>query len=323
MTNDLVRINHADATRKHILFVPWTIGNICNYQCDYCPPQLHNGTRKWIPPHKILLFAGRLIASARSRGKTVCIQLSTGEITLMPGLLDVLGELKQMGSQLAIISNGSKSQKFWRQVVTSLDHLVLSFHPGWTEIQHFREIVDVASGATRTHINIAAPPSYFDKAVAAAEYLVANCRDVTILLKPMLIDFKTQLYPYSVEQMAVFRERSFIAETTRPIVDVRGDMIAEFANGELRTLEASQFLVENINHWRGWDCYAGVEVLSIKYSGEIYRGVCGEGGPIGNVNRPSEFDLPIFPVRCSRETCSCLLDVMTTRHRPLRGEAEL
>jgi organic radical activating enzyme len=317
----LVQMSHSVPDRQNTVFVAWTIGNVCNYRCSYCPPQLRSGSRKWLPIERILAFAERLAADAHSRSKTVCIQLSTGEVTLMPGFLDLIAALKRIGCQVVIISNASKSTAWWAQAVANLDQVVLSFHPETTDLKHFTEVANVASAAIRTHLNIAAPPHCFDIALHAAEHLATHCTDVTLLLKPMLIDFKDKLYPYSSNQLSILRERVFTATLTHPIVSIRGDMVAEYSDGEKRTMGANQFLADGLNRWRDWECNAGVEVISIKYSGAIFRGVCGEGGPIGNIDSPDTFVLPTLPVRCTRSSCSCLLDIMTTRRLPTNNRA--
>jgi hypothetical protein len=261
----------------------------------------------------IIAFSERLVDIARERGKTVCIQLSSGEITLMPEFLNLTAHLKELGCELVVISNGSKPIQWWREAVESLDQVVLSFHPERADLHHFSEVANVASSKIRTHLNVAAPPSHFEKALGAAEHLAANCTDVTILLKPMLVDFKDRLYPYTDTQLAMFRDRKFVARTTRPVVSIRGTMLAQYSDGQTQAVEPAQFIVSDLNHWQGWECSAGLELISIKFSGEIYRAVCGEGGPIGNIYFPRRFSLPLSPVVCTRKSCTCLLDIMMTR----------
>ena len=28
--------------------IQWNMGNSCNYECEYCPPQLHDGSKPWL-----------------------------------------------------------------------------------------------------------------------------------------------------------------------------------------------------------------------------------------------------------------------------------
>ena len=312
---DMLRIDHAVPARKNILFVTWMLGNVCNYACSYCPSALHDGSRPWVSSRRFLRFIERLVQLAKLEGRRIYIQLGGGEVTLIPDFLDVLKELKNLGCQTAIISNGTRGGNWWSEAVEYLDEAILTFHPENAQLKHFRSIVDIASRKTRTHVNIAAPPDYFEVALGTAQYLVKTCNDFTITLKPMLVDFGDTLYPYSDEQLQIMQLQHFDIRCTHPVESVRGDMLVTMSNGETRIMEACQFLVDGTNHWSGWECDIGLELLSVKYSGEIYRGLCHEGGLIGHIDLPDQFILPNTGIVCTKETCVCLLDVMTSRRR--------
>jgi organic radical activating enzyme len=309
----LIRIDHAAAERKNILVVDWMLGNSCNYECHYCPPSLHNGSLRWVDSQKIMNFAERLAALCKARSFCVYFQFSGGEVTLLPNFLNMLGQLRELGCQLAILSNGSRSLDWWSDAVKFLDQVVLTFHPEGADLHHFTAVANLSGARIRTHLNVAAPPDFFEIAHTAAKHLAANCQDVTILLKPMLVDFGESLYPYTPEQINILKTEKFLAQFSRPVVSTRGEMLATLADGTRRVMQANQFLAEGLNKWRGWECNIGLELLSIAQSGAIYRGACREGGPVGHIDKYLEFALPEAPIICKKNACVCLLDVMTSR----------
>jgi organic radical activating enzyme len=312
----LVRIDHAIPERKSILFVSWTPGNPCNYSCSYCPPALHNGSKPWIEARKIIDFSMRLLAVCASQSRTLYLEFSGGEVTLMPDFLDIIRILQTNGCRISVISNGTRSCSWWSEAVNYLEEVVLTFHPERASLGHFTSVSNLLSKQIRTHLNVAAPPNYFNVALAAARHLDAACQDVTILLKPMLVGFKDTLYPYTPEQLRILEDEEFGSHFTRDVLSARGDMRAVFETGETSVMESSQFLTKNLNHWKGWECDIGIEMLAIYFSGAIYRALCHEGGQIGHIDMPSDFSLPLSPIICGKETCSCLLDVMTSRRLP-------
>jgi organic radical activating enzyme len=314
-----VRMEHETADRKNLLMLNWELGNTCNYTCSYCPEQLHDGSRYWPAHEAVLRFADKLVSLTRSRGQTVHIQFTGGEVTLMPRLRSLLQSLHDLGCRLSVISNGSRSISWWRESSRYLDAAVLTFHPETADIEHFENVVQLLSSRIRTHINVAAPPTMFEHALKTAVRLSQSCSDITLLLKPLLIEFGEQLYPYSQEQLEILSTRQFKARLTRPYYDPRGDMVITYDDGTSVQKGPSMFIADGSNNWFGWECDIGMELLSINMWGEIYRGLCGEGGKLGHFSQPELFDLPRTSIICTRDSCRCLLDIMTSRRR-LRGD---
>lgn len=315
MSGKMVRLEHSAPERRKILFVDWMIGNACNYACSYCPPALHDGSRRWISRDTIVAFTGRLVSLAAKQGKSVYIQLAGGEVTAIPYFSDTLKGLKEAGAHTLIISNGTRDAAWWKNAAAFLDEVVLTFHPEQAELAHFMAVANIVSERIRTHINVAAPPDHFDQSLTAARAIAQRCRDVTITLKPMLIGFGQELYPYTAEQLRILREERFCAELTRPLSGARGPMLAVHEDGSSREVEASRLVAEGQNRWPAWECDIGLELICIKHSGEIYRGECSVGGEIGHVEQWREFELPVAGVACDRQVCSCLLDIMTSRRQ--------
>ncbi|HLI75825.1 MAG TPA: radical SAM protein [Acidobacteriaceae bacterium] len=321
MTGNLVRIDHSDPSRADILFVDWLLGNQCNYACSYCPASLHDGSRPWQPLEVVSAFAEHLIAISRQRGKKVCFQLIGGEVTLIRGLSSLLSRISELGGQVGLISNGSRDLAWWKEVREHLDFAILTFHPEQGRAEHIRRVAQYLSETIRTHVNVAAPLFHFDESVRVAEMLERDCQDVSITLKPMLIDFGTELYPYTEAQMRTFRERQFKPVQTRALGSVRGEMIARWDDGSASQMPATAFLTRGMNRWAGWHCHAGMELLSIDESGNIFKGLCRQDGQIGHISSPDTFELPSAAALCTRPTCVCQTDIMVSRYNKSRVDA--
>lgn len=321
--HQLVNIRHSEPWREKVLFVDWLLGTRCNYSCSYCPQSLHDGSRPWLQTDVLLAFASRIIELCVAEGRQPYFQLIGGEVTLIPDLSRLLDSISSLGGRVGLISNGSRQLSWWREVREHLDFAILTYHPEHASVEHVKRVADLLSQTIRTHVNVAAPPDHFEQCVAVAEMLESSCTNISITLKPMLIDFGDQLYPYSEEQLAVFRNRRFRPPLTRPLVSVRGEMIAHYDDGKSEQMPATEFLTRGLNQWQGWSCNVGIELLSIKETGEVYRGLCLEGGKIGHVAHPAQFRLPQSPVVCTRNSCVCQTDIMVTRTRvPQNGDSD-
>jgi organic radical activating enzyme len=306
-----VRMERHTALPKDRLFVSWELGNTCNYTCSYCPTHLHDGSRYWPSRDDVLRFAERMIDLARSRGKSVHIQLTGGEVTLMPRFQSLLKGLASRGCRLSIISNGSRSLRWWKETCEHLDFVSLTFHPESADIEHFEGVVRLLSSRVRTIVCVAALPAMFEYSVRTIERLSRTCCDVTLILKPLFVEFGENLYPYTAEQLRVLSSRQFTSERTQPILNPR--MLIAYDDGTAILRSAAAIVADRANAWPGWECDVGLEQLAINMWGEIYRGECQEDGKLGDVSEPELFTLPSAPVTCTKTSCNCLLDIMASR----------
>ena len=319
-TDKAVRIDNAVALQNRMLSVYWRITNQCNYACPYCKEAWHDGSTALIPRDTAVAFVSRLaeLAARQPRPRTVDIAFSGGEPTLIPWCHGLLSRTKELGCRVTLFSNGSRELAWWEKAVKNIDFAVLSFHPGKASLQQFRAVIDLLSAHLRTHISVSAPPTHFAEAVRAAEYFAANCEDVSILLKPLLENY-SRLCQYDASQLQVLREQPFEARLTRPWPVHRDCLFVTHESGRTRRTWPGGFMVEDENHWQGWECDIGLETLAATPGGKIFRGYCemraGAGAMIGRIDQPEKFHLPDQPVICSHADCRCLFDISACKRR--------
>jgi hypothetical protein len=250
---------------------------------------------------------------ARARELRCHLDFTGGEVTLIPGFASLLKQLRDMGCMVSFISNGSRQLVWWQDVHQCLTAITLSFHIDRASLDHFIRVTQFLSQSVRTHVNVAMVPDRFDECEQAARSISSVTSNVTIALKPLLVDFGSKLYPYTEQQRQVMAESKIHTTMTRKLVSSRGRMEIEYSDGNSEHLDPGQLLAKGMNHWAGWLCKIGLERLSISRSGDIYRGTCQQGGVIGNVGSIEKFDLPVADVSCGQVSCHCLSDIMTTR----------
>ena len=95
--------------------------------------------------------------------------------------------------------------------------------------------------------------------------------------------------------------------------------MATMPDGSQERRRANQFILSGTNRWKGYSCDAGLESLRVKGSGEVLRAVCGVGGVIGRLGE--DVTLPVAPIRCTRERCTCITDILITKRREAGAEA--
>jgi hypothetical protein len=304
------RVDHLDPEHSKWVLVDWTLGTSCNFQCSYCPAELHDGRHAFPSSNSVLEFTRALSHHYETLGRGVFVQFTGGEVTLFSQLPGILSDLHQRGNRSSVISNGSRGVAYWSKLSELLDSVTLTHHIEFAHWERFRDVAALLSERIRTHVHITMLPARFDECLERALSLRALCPRATIGLKPLRVGFGTELFTYSAEQLAAL-QRPFVPAAKDPIKGgIRGRM--RIQNGDFcEILSAAQILARGLNRWRGWSCEAGLELLAVNAQGEVYRGLCREGGSLGNID--SRVVLPKERIVCRHASCNCLSDIMTTK----------
>lgn len=289
------------------------LGNSCNFACSYCPASLHDGSVGWQEISAVTAFLNALHRHyAAGLGRTVWLQFTGGEPTQYPKFFDLMEAAGDLGLKRSVISNGSRTARFWEKAVARIDSLILTYHHGQVDHEGFLRTCRIAAGALPMHINVTAHPEHFDTILARVEDIRAAAPAASITLKPLRVGFGTQLYPYSPQQMERLSRR-ITAAVKEAGTFPRGTMRMVAQDGTEKAMRANDFILQDLNRWRGYRCAAGLESLRIKADGTITRAVCGSGGALGRLGGPVTF--PVVPVTCDRDRCGCVADILITKRR--------
>jgi organic radical activating enzyme len=309
-----IRLDHANPALARTTVIDWTLGNSCNYACSYCPAALHDGSAPWPDAQRVLAFCERLIAHYEALGRTLLFQFSGGEPTVYPHFLPLIQHLHARDCKVGVISNASRTLRWWAQARPHLDQAVLTHHIEFVDLPHFLDVARFLGQAIRTHVNVTMHPARFDECLANAARVHEQCDDVTITLKPLLIDFGQTPYAYTAAQQRTIAHTRFPPRLTRPLAESRGPMRLTYADGRSESLKPAELIVTRQNQFNGWQCNVGLELLAINPQGQIHRALCRQAGPVGHID-DADLRLPTAGVTCTRESCHCATDLMTSRSR--------
>ena len=94
------------------LQVQWSMGNICNWNCEYCPDYSKLGDNPWPVFENCENFLTQLFDHVKKIDKSVHIDLIGGEVTLYPQFKDLAKFINDNGASLSIFTNGSRTVRF-------------------------------------------------------------------------------------------------------------------------------------------------------------------------------------------------------------------
>jgi FMN phosphatase YigB (HAD superfamily) len=249
--------------------------------------------------------------------RKVYFEFTGGEVTLYRDFVEICQYVKSLGAKVGLISNGSRTLRWWEENKQYFDHLCISYHPEFAEPDHFINVVKLLHNDVRTHVNIMMSPEKFDQCFDIADRL-KDVNNISIALQPLIVDFGDTLYEYTEDQQRIIDNQYDLIvkhiKFDRNFEYQRGAMAMLQENGNKIPKSAHRFINDKTNDWSGWNCYSGVEQIIVDLGGHIFRGWCRVGGKIGHINDP-DLRIPTDPVLCHKTMCHCNFDIMSTKEK--------
>jgi MoaA/NifB/PqqE/SkfB family radical SAM enzyme len=314
MNHNYIKLEHKNPDNLDWFVVNWCLGNVCNYSCSYCPEYLHNSTKPWPLPDVIKKFIIQI--KNHFFDKQIYFEFTGGEVTMYKHFESIAKFCHSIGIRVGLISNGSRTIRYWQENKQYFDHICLSFHSEFADADHFVNVVKTVHMDVKTHVNIMMNPNHFDLGLNVAR----RCRELgnlSLALQPLLHDMNRGLFEYSDNQKTVLDNQYELITKNIPIYKqydyYRGAMRKVRTDGSSEIANTYDFINEKSNDWSGWNCYAGLEQIVVDTDGTVFRGWCKQGGEIGNIH--AEVHLPELPVLCASTNCACGLDIMCTKEK--------
>lgn len=303
-------------------FVEWKLHDKCNYDCPFCGDENKKGLVGWdiLETNKEIVDS---IANACA-GEPFWIQITGGEPTLYPKFIELLHYMKEKGAYTSLISNGSRTIRWWKQLVEAnvLDLLFLTFHSQQkADYKHLADVSDLFLNETTLVINMSTYTiDTLDYLFEGLDYLkdntsnliVTNAMDtITYRIDENLIGkdkFQKLVESYNIQRGAKFKDKKFgsipfnlmpLATTTQVTYD---DLSTETKN-------VIQMMKNGENRFEGWECLAGIDSMNIE-NGYKFRGGCKRDKTKFEANKLKFFTEPFI---CDVVDCYCGIDMITTK----------
>jgi organic radical activating enzyme len=142
------------------------LGSFCNYNCSYCPDELHDTTSR---PHELINLQTawkNIYQKTQSMGLEYKISFTGGEVTANKNFLPFLEWLRSNYLDVAMIlitTNGSASANYYTKLSTVVEAISFSTHSEFMNEEEFlikaREINSIMIRPDKSfHVNIMDEP---------------------------------------------------------------------------------------------------------------------------------------------------------------------
>lgn len=92
------------------------------------------------------------------------------------------------------------------------------------------------------------------------------------------------------------------------------NIIVHYDNGTQTEDNVNNLLAQEQNDFRGWECWAGIQNITIDNQGVVWRAICRVGKPLGNIY--DGFDMPTDTITCTKARCTCAADIQLSKAKP-------
>ena len=182
--------------------VEWNLGRMCNYDCMYCPTDLHDSTSK---PHSLETLQSAwesIVAQTQSQGLLYKIVFSGGEVTANKSFLPFVQWLRESYSHvigmILTTTNGSASLQYYKRLAKLVDAISFSTHSEFfNEREFFEKVIEIDKLMTRpeksVHVNIM--DEFWNTERIAMYESVLKANNVSYSINKINYDWQTRTYP--------------------------------------------------------------------------------------------------------------------------------
>jgi len=298
------------------LYVYWTLTDLCNFKCSYCPDDLHVGTyarsqRPGFPTDiQIDTFIDNVLTK-HLNGRFLNMTISGGEPTLHPKFKTIIERMSGSGS-IEVVTNGSRSADWWRDMKSLPDKVTISLHPEFSKLEKINELgLFLLENDVDLVFNLMCDPDNWDWVIN-----VKNSLDATLhnrINAKILTDHSngpTSGKPfdnYYQEQLDFIKvEQSRIAGK-----DERKRVHAIYDDGSKTNLNAFDLINAGQNSFTGWSCSAGRDGIRVSFDGSVYA-VCG----IKRLGKIDTFALIEKDITCPQLYCKAASGITINKRAP-------
>jgi organic radical activating enzyme len=310
--------------------IRWCPTNKCNFSCWYCFPNSNTGTHgapndlNLITKHFKHIFDSYKTYLGKDKFHFV---ITGGEPTLWSDFGKFLKDIKQDNIYLTVISNASRTLRWWKEYGKFIDNATLSYHISQADIDHHIEVADeLYSQGIKVTVLVLMDPNRWEDCVNAISYMKLHSKHRWFIEAKHITDVDS--INYTNEQQSFLKKE--IKQLPSPIWFVKNiklltngtirkyRSIADMADGTKLKATSATYLAHEYTNFKDWECSIGQEAIYINWDGTV-SGSCGQplfGSNYYNILDNSFIDefVPNYTKTvCGSTMCSCLPDTHITK----------
>jgi MoaA/NifB/PqqE/SkfB family radical SAM enzyme len=340
--------DHAVRKDPKIITITWFIGKRCNYDCSYCSPYVHDNYSPHIDKNKAFYFIDQIDNYSTQKNKKFKMNITGGEPFVHPYFIDIIKYIKAKEnlSQITSITNGSLTINMYVESLKYLDSLTISLHLEKSDAiinETIEKILLLNKFENKfLNINLMALPGKLEKVKKIIQKF--NDNNIKFILRKIdpLPANQNVIKKGDTEKILEERE-NFIESKIKHKEEVNHNLDQTYNNyyskeeldfmqnyknpkqwnniklhfpKQTFEMNTDEIKSRNLNNWKNWQCYIGLDSLYIQHTGEIFRGNCMQGNSLGKIG--GKINWPTEPIICPVNRCSCNSDMIVRKVKDVK-----
>ena len=290
--------------------IEWNLGKRCNYDCEYCPSEIHDNKS----PHTDITLLMATVDKLAELNKPIRLSFTGGEPCVHPKFEELVKYAKHKGIKwISVTTNGTRPFEFYQLLAEYVDQYVISVH---FEYDWRRVINTVTRLADKSKVALIGQlMAHHDHMpyVRIARGILSGTGVPSTVRRIRWTQGDHDLFDdmrYHPDDLSWIKEQ----EST-----VQGNCVIDSGSLGEQIIHANDVIKLHLNKYKDWTCYAGLESLMINWDGEVHRATCRVGGSLGNIYTGT-FTVPTEPIVCTRDNCTCAADIPVTKFKSVESE---
>jgi len=291
----IVKFYERGSLENNELIVKWNLGNTCNYACEYCPSYLHNGKIAW--PELLIIKDTLTKIKNNFPNKVIRLEFLGGEVTLYKDFIELMKFSKENGFASTVLSNGSRTIRYWEELAPWLDRVLITFHLEESNKEHFIDVIStLLNFKVEPVVHIAMIKDKFWELVEFKNNLNSlfpNLLTENILMMDKLGIFNYSGYYYDYEHSQIEYLKQHEGQSM--------SYVAEYDNGEKHEYGLTEVRDLELNNFSGFTCGTTLSIIVIDFKGYVSTSLCNQRPRI-NVHT-EDINQLFSPIICTADKC--------------------
>lgn len=302
------------------LYIDWQLGNVCNYNCYYCNDDSKLGNYRWPSYEKCTTLVDKILEHSVPIHGYRTYNLLGGEPTIWKdfGKLCKYIKEKDKNSIIQILTNGSRTTRWWEENKTFLDKVVISYHNNTAEPEHIVEVVNILKEYVAVSIQVLMDAKNFDDCKNTFHFFINSLPGVKVGAKKLETVLGSGEYMEYTEEQNMWMQWSGKLSRDNEIFKIEKKRDSEFKrilflkdkDGVITESSNKEIINANLNNFKNFKCKIGIDMLSIKANGNITpSSACFTDKIMGNYLLGTDIKWFTEPFTCIYDKCFCGADI--------------
>jgi len=314
--------------KQRNMYIDWQLSDVCNFHCSYCNFASMGGVEGWPTYEQATKLIDQILSHSKHEYRTY--NLLGGEPTLWKHFSDLCTYIKHndKNSVIQVLTNGSRTIRWWDQYAAYMDKVVISHHSHTAKPDHTVAVIAACQPYNSVSVQLLMDYYNFDNCLDHFYYILDRAPGISVTVKKAETELGSgQWQPYTDQQLAALEKAHQDSKLNNaksskidrlPQYKKKFDRVLYGSDGNEEWITSNKdLIISKQNYFKGWRCNIGIDMLCVKSNGDLKpASACFKDELLGNYRTETEIRWPSESYVCDYDACFCGADIEVEKHAP-------